>query len=311
MPSRSIRFWQPAVIWGVLWLAAGPTFGYVLPGLQILDLAAQKSGQTGRLLVRQKVTVYASERADAAVSESAGDTSPLPAAEPLSAEGANQTAASGPDQPQELDETLRYDMSGAFRSDQSGSGWQRIHVSLGDRAVTVLNRAITARSETVDDRYKDIMLYRSRQALADRLSRQGVDTSVSSLGRLEGQVAYVIGAEYPDETLSQLWIDKEAFRPLRWIIVEPGATSALDIRYDEWRPRGPIWYPMHIEFYQGGRLVREIETQSIEVNPNFSKDLFDIGSIERMYPQAAPPTGGPEQPGQIQKTWERLRDIFQ
>jgi outer membrane lipoprotein-sorting protein len=311
MPSRAIRFWQPAVIWGLLWLVAGPSFAYVLPGLQILDLAAQKSGQTGRLLVKQKVTVYASEKADADSSESAGNTSPLPANQPLSTEGANQTAASGSDQPLELNETLRYDMSGAFRSDQSGSGWQRIHVSSDDQAVTVLNRAITARSETVDDQYKDIMLYRSRQALADRLSRLGVDTSVSSLGRFEGQVAYVIGAEYPDEKLSQLWVDKEAFRPLRLIIVEPGSASALDIRYDEWRPRGSVWYPMHIEFYQSGRLVREIETQSVEVNPSFSKDLFDIGSIERMYPQAGSSTQEPGQPGQIQKTWDRLRDIFQ
>jgi outer membrane lipoprotein-sorting protein len=310
MPSRAMRFWQPAIIWALLWLAAGPSFAYVLPGLQILDLAAQKNGQTGRLLVKQKVTVYASEQGDAAAAESAENAPPLPPSQPLPTEAVNPVAASEAGQPLGFSETLRYDMSGAFRSDESGSGWQRIHVSSDDQAVTVLNHAITAHSETVDDRYKDIMLYRSRQALADRLTRLGVDTSVSSLGRFEGQVAYVIGAEYPDETLPQLWIDKEALRPLRWIIVEAGAASALDIRYDEWRPRGSIWYPMHIEFYQAGRLVREIEAQSVEVNPSFSKELFDIGSIERMYPQAGPSTGEPGPPGQIQKTWERLRDIF-
>ncbi len=310
--AAAIRFRRPAaLIAAALWLVPGAGFGYVLPGLQILDLAAQKSGQSVSLLVTQTVTVYGAQRAETAALPSAGELSSAPTAEPGSADDPNQRDAAGPDPTQELAETLRYDISGAFRSEQFGTGWQRIHVSSGERTITILNGRISSRSETADDRYKEMVLYRSRQALADRLTRAGVDVSVSSLGRLEGQVAYVLGAQYPDETVSQLWVDKETFRPVRWIIGESGVLSALDIRYHEWRPRGPVWYPMHIEFFRGGRLVREIQSRSVELNPAFSRDLFDIAGIERMYPQTAPSASEPDQPGRIQKTLERFREIFQ
>ena len=38
--------------------------------------------------------------------------------------------------------------------------------------------------------------------LSERLSDLGVDISISSLGKFEGQPAFVVGAEYPDETAS-------------------------------------------------------------------------------------------------------------
>ena len=153
---------------------------------------------------------------------------------------------------------------------------QRIHIFENGEALTIIGGAVRATPQSRFDLYKDILLLRSRPELVDRLSRLNVDVSVSSLGRFEGQIAYVIGAQYPDESVDQLWVDQATFLPLRWIIAD-GASgfrpSPLEIRYhDWWQFNDTFWYPMRIEFYQNNTLVRVIKVRRYEVDPSFSRD---------------------------------------
>ena len=119
------------------------------------------------------------------------------------------------------------------------------------------------------DLYKDILFYHSREALVDRLLQLGVDVTISSLGRFEEKIAFVIGAEYPDESVSQVWIDQDTFLPLRWIIkgVNPaGESDTIEIRYLVWWKVGKLRYPSRIEFYQDEELVRVSQAKSFEEN---------------------------------------------
>ena len=145
----------------------------------------------------------------------------------------------------------------------------------------------------------------------------GVDVTITSVGRFEGQIAYVLGAQYPDETHSQIWFDRKTFKPFRWLLVagaEEGIKDILDVRYSNWREVRGMWYPMQIEFYQNQRLVREIQVTYIKVNPTFSAKLFDIEHIRSVYqpmteiaPEKKEAVGIPE----IQKTIEDFKKMYE
>ncbi len=108
-----------------------------------------------------------------------------------------------------------------------------------------------------------------------------------------GRTVYIVGAEYPDMTRPQVWIDKETFRPIRQIIMDQGneagkSRSGVDVRYLEWTESGNIPYPMRIEFHQDGALVRAITVRDMEIDPSFPPDLFNIRSLISMHDKPFP-----------------------
>ena len=167
------------------------------------------------------------------------------------------------------------------------------------------------------DRYKDILLYRTREGLAERLLELGVDVSVSSLGRFEGEIKFVIGAVYPDESVSQIWFDRETFLPSRWIIQGNGGSSGsdvLEVRYFTWWKSGQSRYPSRTEFYQDGKLVRVNQVKSFREGDIFSDDLFDIEQLRSFYPVAPEQPlvpGESEEPSEVQKTIDEFRRVFE
>jgi len=73
------------------------------------------------------------------------------------------------------------------------------------------------------------------------------------------------------------------------------------------------WYPMRIEFFSNGNLVREIRVQDIKVNPSFQADLFDIQQLKSLYPQdapAEPKNGDKEELDEVQKTIDEFKNIY-
>jgi hypothetical protein len=235
-----------------------PANAYVLQGPHILRLMAQKLGNPKSLLVYQKLILRDNE--------SQGN-------------------------PVEFKETVRYIFSETFRSDISAEELERIHVISEGQALKVIDGKATSEAENGFDRYKDLLLYRHRKLLEEKLPGFGVDVTVSSFGRFQGNPVYVVGARYPDETIPQVWIDKDTFRPLRWIVTaeDKGKNRvSLEIRYLEWWKKGKTWYPRRIEFYQNEILMREIQVDNIIVDPYFSERLFDIGHLESIYLPESP-----------------------
>jgi outer membrane lipoprotein-sorting protein len=261
-----------------------PTNAYVLPGPYILELMTQNLGKAKSILVSQKLVIH--------------DDTPQKSAV-------------------ELSETLRYVFPEMFRSDTLSENVHRIHVLSKGRAVTVLDGKVADESDNRYDRYKDILLFKPGKMLQDKLSLLGVDITVSSLGRFQGKPAYVLGAQYPDETTDQVWLDKDTFRPFRWIMTskpEQSRENSVEIRYDQWQKVQNTWYPMRIEFFMAGILVREIDVQNIKVNPSFSKKLFDIKHLKSLYPQGPPAIQEQENKtdlDEVQKTIEDFKKLYE
>lgn len=252
---------------------------YVLPGPYLLKLMTQNLGIANRLLVTQKLILH--------------DDNPDMSAD-------------------ELSETLKFKFPKTFRSDIVSENIQRIRI-VSDRIVfTVIDGKVSDEPENSYDHYKDLILFRSREILQERLSNIGVDVKVTSLGRFQGKPAYVLGAQYPDETSPQVWLDKKTFLPFRWIITS-NATQNLEVLYLNWKKLNRTWYPMRIEFFSNGNLVREIRVQDIKVNPSFQADLFDIQQLKSLYPQdapAEPKNGDKEELDEVQKTIDEFKNIY-
>ncbi len=261
-----------------------PTNAYVLPGPYILKLMTQNLGKAKSLLVSQTLVIH--------------DDTPQ---------------KSGV----EFSETLRYVFPEMFRSDTLSEHVHRIYVLSKGKAVTVIDGKVADESDNRYDQYKDILLFKPRKMLQDKLSLLGVDVTVSSLGRFQGKPAYVLGAQYPDETTPQVWLDKDTFRPFRWIMTRKTGESrenSIEVRYFEWQKVHHAWYPMRIEFFVAGILVREIHVQNIKVNPSFSKELFDIKHLKSLYPRVAPAEQKQENKedlNEVQKAIEDFKKLYE
>jgi outer membrane lipoprotein-sorting protein len=252
---------------------------YVLPGPYLLKLMTQNLGIATRLLVTQKLILH--------------DDNPEKRAD-------------------ELSETLTFMFPKTFRSDIVSENIQRIRILSDSRVFTVIDGKISDEPENSYDHYKDLILFRSREILQERLSNLGVNVKVTSLGRFQGKPAYVLGAQYPDETSSQVWLDKKTFLPFRWIMTS-NPTQNLEVLYLDWKKLNQIWYPMRIEFFSNGNLVREIHVQDIKVNPPFRADIFDIQQLKSRYPQDAPiepKNDDKEELDEVQKTIEEFKKIY-
>jgi hypothetical protein len=331
---------------------------YVLQGPHIIQLMTEKLGQAESLSVSQRVIFYNIAQQPPAVSETGGDSeleiaendlddkqamSPLDDTEVIQPDSLSRddsldkaddsvnltedqsTVADQTDSSPELvetiqlDESLKYLFSEAFRSDIVSDSNQRVFVSNQGQAITVIDGVISDTGESQFDAYKDLLLYRSREILSERLTNLGIDISVSSLGKFDGRLALVIGAEFPDQTVPQVWIDKETFQPLGIIVFgakNPYSTQTgfLEIRYSNWQQIGKISYPMLIEFIQDGMIVRAIEVDDYQINPDFSKDVFDIARLRSEYRQSFPtsdPSHESEGLSEVQKTIEEFKKIFE
>jgi hypothetical protein len=295
------------------------TPSYVLQGEHIIKLMAEKLGQADSLFVSQRILFYNVEpRIDSQDDQSVRNDIAAPA-DPMSGQAVDLEEPAGePAEPEpiKLEESIRYLFSQAFRSDIMSETNQRIYVYNGGQTVTVIDGMIADFTESRFDLYKDLLLYRSRETLAERLENLGINVAVSSLGKFEDRLALIVGAEFPDETAPQVWIDKETFQPLRMILpaADDNHSGVLEIRYDNWQPISKTWYPMQIEFIQDGLTVRTVEVHNYEINPRFSKDIFNITRLISEYRQsntAVEHLGNSEDFNEVQKTIEEFKKIFE
>ena len=295
------------------------TPSYVLQGEHIIKLMAEKLGQADSLFVSQRILFYnVDPRTDSQGDQRVNHDIAAPADQMDSQAVDLEESAGEPVEPEpiKLEESIRYLFSQAFRSDIMSETNQRIYLYNRGQTVTVIDGMIANFTESRFDLYKDLLLYRSRETLTERLASLGIDVAVSSLGKFEDRLALIVGAEFPDETAPQVWIDKETFQPLRMIMpaADDNRSGVLEIRYENWQPISKTWYPMQIEFIQDGSTVRAVEVHNYEINPRFSKDIFNITRLISEYRQ---PDSVGEHPGnsedlsEVQKTIEEFKKIFE
>lgn len=283
------------VLASLICLWASPSAGYVLKGPHILDLMVKKLAGAQTLQVEQQVLVE-----DPAISLV----------------------------PVELNETLSFILPGQFRSDIRYEDTHRIHVQAHGSYLTIVDEEIVSEFAGRFDRYKDLLLYKSRHALHRALSIHGVDVGTTSLGRMEDRIVYVIGAAYPDDSASQLWVDKERLIPLRWINVFPSVDNAgeperLEFVYRNWQNVDGVLYPMEIETFHNQRSIRRIRVTRVQANAVIAGELLNIAHLKTVYKEkeALPPadqipdtdadTDADADVDEVQRTLEDFRKKFE
>lgn len=268
-----------------LWATAADS--HVLSGSHILDMMVRKLAGPKTLQVEQSVMVV-----DPAVS----------------------------DEPIELEETLRFIFPDRFRSDIQHEESHRIHVLSQGQALTVVDGVIASDHQGRFDRYKDLFLYNSRHLLYKALSIQGVDVGISSLGRMEDHIVFVIGADYPDDSVSQVWVDKERFVPLRWISVSPSETTEmepqrLEFVYRNWQNVDGVWYPLQIDTFHNHRLIRQIRVTMVQADAAISGELLNVSHLMTLYKQKEETLPDSQTPDsdvdEVQRTIEDFRKKFE
>ncbi len=255
---------------------------YILPAEQVLTYMTEQMGPASTLIVSQKTLVY----------------------DPLIQEGM-----------QELAETLYYVSPDRFRSEIRGPEVEKVTVVDNGDALVVVDGRILRERQTLFDHFKDLILYRNAGVLADRLVRLGVDVDLVSLGRFGDQIVYVIGAKYPDESVPQVWVAKDLFRPLRFILKADREGIGREIEYTDYveGERGGV-YPGRTLFYEGGKLVRMHVVEAVESPARISPELFDLSRIRDRYAPADATETGPASEAEldeVRKSLEEFRRIFE
>ena len=263
----------------ILFCMAGDSHGYVLPAKQILGFMTRQFGSARTLVVQQKTVIYDS-----------------------SIEGGMR----------ELDETLYYQQPDQFRGEVSSPEGEQIRVVGSQGAISVTNGRIVAQAQSTFDHFKDLILYRDQDLLLDQLHQHNVNTSVVSLGRYKDRVAYVIGAEYPDESVPQVWVEKASFRPIRYILTGSGLqeTGVEEVEYaDYMRLDKDRWYPQRIVFYRNGELAKVYVIKTFKINPKLPDQLFDIAYLKTVYQPMVPAQLPPSPASDVDEVTETIRDF--
>jgi hypothetical protein len=252
-------------------------YAFILPARQILSFMIDQFGSGRSLVVFQKTVLYDPDL-----------------------EGGMQ----------ELDETLYYGYPSQFRSEASTSGLEKIRVVNVEGAVVVLDGRIIGETEAPFDRFKDLMLYRDTDLLADSLSQMGINLDIVSFGRFRDKIAYVIGARYPDESVSQIWVDKQTFSPIRFVLVGDGDAPLREIEYTDYRSLDKDKrYPSRILFYENGTLVRMQVLENFEVNPPLPDRLFDVAHLKSVYEPLDFTSSTPSTPSEMDEVKKTIRDF--
>ena len=110
------------------------------------------------------------------------------------------------------------------------------------------------------------------------LQSVGIDTNVVSFGRFNQNAVYIIGALPWENTKPQVWLDKSALAPVRYMTLikgqdKPAVLETRLLGYGQ-GPGGPV-LPRIFEEYQDGKLLRHAEVTGATFNQDLPETLFD------------------------------------
>jgi hypothetical protein len=269
------------LIIGVCLLLTVNGWGYVLGPEMLLSLMSREIGQPGGFTVKQTI------RRD------------LMSCDDDSGVGVREIAW--------------YNIPGQFRVEAvSEEGKTSVYVTAAERAVTILNQTVLSTDENSLMLYTAPLLFRDWETLSERLSDLGVAVSVTSLGRLDRRVAFVVGAHYPDVSVSQFWVDKETFLPWR-LLVKTSEDDTIEVVYGDWRKEDRFSHPHRIDIYRNNTLHHTICCQGVTRTRSFADDFFNIDHLQSQYPSVGEDPFDPaEKPlDDIEQTIDDFRKLYQ
>ncbi len=187
----------------------------------------------------------------------------------------------------------------SFRADIRGDDLEHTHVASGGSYITLIDNVIAGRSGQWIYDFKSIFLQQTREELTENLRMMGIRTGISSIGRLDGGIFFVVGAQYPDNTVPQLWIDRERFLPVRLVVAgapEEGEPPAAEIRFSRWSRQDGMRYPAEMTFFENGTEIQRITLRQLDSEPASDAGQFDISTLEAAAGSKERDTSGAELP---------------
>ncbi|MEH0019297.1 MAG: hypothetical protein V6Z89_06570 [Desulfobacter sp.] len=183
-----------------------------------------------------------------------------------------------------LTETLTYSLPGNLRSDTVSVSGRQFYVQSETGFAGVSGDRIAALEKPPAEHFTDPLLYRDHERMALALVSAGVDIENVTFQRLDGQICYLVGQPSSDlAEMPGLWIDKESFFPVRYLIRKDG--RIVDVRYGNWQRVSRTWYPMETTISVDGEPFANILVNRFELASGFSPALFDVDKILARYPR--------------------------
>lgn len=257
----------------------------MLQGPHILDLVTRNIVEPAGLVVHQQKTVLENVHSD----DFSGKTPLFPGPDHTpdsqnpdvsdNTSGGIENSSMGENaQIFNLKETLWLSYPGRMRCEAQSSRGRTLTVFSDSRFVKVKDNKIAADRPSVEEYYLDILRLRDRKALLNRLADNGVDVNTSSLQRFRDKICYVVGSICPGkEPASSLWVDKDTFFPVRYIVRTN--QNLVEIIYENWHRVSRTWYPMDIKVSLNKVPCFLIDVESFRLEADFPLGFFDIDRI--------------------------------
>ncbi len=160
----------------------------------------------------------------------------------------------------------------AWRIERRTPKGEVLEVSDGKRRVTV-NEGKVGAIEADAPNLERMLQYggNEKDELMRALDAAGVRRDVTGLGRLDGRVAWIIGAKEGDTASPALWIDKDRNFPLQ--LVDP--RTKRTVRFDGWGDASNTsMVAARITWMKGADVEQELKIDTAKVNPKLGADLF-------------------------------------
>jgi hypothetical protein len=167
-----------------------------------------------------------------------------------------------------------------YRMEIRGGGATRVVLTLDRKRWTFVEGEKTPPADRVRaDLFVDFLANLDKDGGGKRglafLDAFGIQEKPVRFGRLEGRIAYIIGAKPGDESKPQLWVDKIHRVPIRLIEIDPKTKKKTDTRLLGFgSPQTEEWLPQRIETWVDGSLVERISIDRVRVNEPFDITLL-------------------------------------
>ncbi len=212
----------------------------------------------------------------------------------------------------EFEEKLIYSYPNQFRSEIISNTTTSFSIESDFNFVKVTDGINTSENKSPVDQYNDILLYRDYETLLNQLVRSGVDTKKVVFRRYNDSICYVIGKPIENgKPFASLWIEKETLLPQKYVVEKD--EWIVEFFYNNWQRVSKTWYPMQISVFLDRQLFSMIHVKSFDLKAGFSKDLFDIEHIKKVYPknEIKPFDENERQVEELNKQIEEFKELYE
>ena len=150
------------------------------------------------------------------------------------------------------------------------------------RRLSVVDGHFLVEKPRHEEIFPSLLFANSAETIKRLLVGEQVDIGEVHLGRMGGQIAYVIGGQPREPDAPQFWCDKDHFWPLRLVgrRSRQGVADLVDIRLLSYQEvANDIWMPSVIEFYRQRQLFLRLVVQKTYHNRRLEERLFDLGAF--------------------------------